>query len=205
MIFVCDGVMSLMKYSAMRSGVWGLIAGALALCGCSSSGVYRELDGWLVCENARPQYHAYYDVFYVAPAAYAGRGDYPYEAHDQALEETTRMFGKHVRVFAPIYHDRADVERAFWHYIDTYHGNGLPWPMNDDTRSFVFVGEGLGATYLADFVRRKENKLRKLGYVGSWCSPTTTNGFVTAEMVSDINQSVKRVRYLKTWERDEDK
>ena len=182
---------------------WAACVG-LALCGCSSSKAYRELDGWLVCENARPQYHAYYDVFYAAPLAYAGRGEYPYAAHDQALEETTRMFGKHVRIFAPIYHDRADLERALDHYLDTYHGNGLPWPMNDDSRPFVFVGEGLGATYLADFVRRKEDKLRKLGYVGSWFSPATTNGFVTAEMVSDVNQSVKRVLYLKTWDRDEE-
>ena len=120
-------------YNSPRSR-WGILLSVLAFAvgGCSSSGVYRELDGWLVCENARPQYHAYYDVFYVAPEAYSGRGDYPYAAHDQALEETTRMFGKHVRIFAPIYHDRRDVEKAFWHYIDTYHGNGLPWPMNDE-------------------------------------------------------------------------
>lgn len=192
-----------LEQNLRRLGALILTVAGLAVGGCSSSGVYRELDGWLVCENARPQYHAYYDVFYVAPEAYSGRGDYPYAAHDQALEETTRMFGKHVRIFAPIYHDRRDVEKAFWHYIDTYHGNGLPWPMNDDTRPFVFVGEGQGAAYLADFARRKESKLRKLGFVGAWCSPETTNGFVTAEMVSDVNQSVKRVRYLKAWDRDE--
>ena len=185
-------------------GPLALATGAFVFGGCSSPGVYRELDGWLVCENARPQYHAYYDVFYLAPEAYAGRGEYPYAAHDQALEETTRMFGKHVRIFAPIYHDRADVERAFWHYIDLYHGNGLPWPLNDDSRPFVFVGEGLGATYLADFVREREGKLGRLGFVGYWGSPPTTNGFVTAEMVSDINQNVKRVLYLRSWERDEE-
>ena len=175
---------------------------ALALCGCSSPGVYRELDGWLVCENARPQYHAFYDVFYLAPEAYSGTGEYPYALHDQVMEETTRMFGHHVRVFAPIYHDIADAERALDHYLDLYHGNGLPWPMNDDSRPFVFVGEGQGAAIVAEILLRRESKLRKKGYVGNWCSPGTTNGFVTAELVADIGQSVKRVLYLRAWERD---
>lgn len=174
------------------------------MCGCSSPGVYGELDGWLVCENARPQYHAYYDVFYLAPEAYSGKGEYPYAAHDQALEETSRMFGNHVRVFAPIYHDVEDVERALEHYLETFHGNGLPWPKNDDSRPFVFVAEGEGAALANDIARRKERMLRKHGFVGSWCSEGTFDGFVTSELVSDIGASVKRRLYLKAWDRDDD-
>lgn len=176
----------------------------LALCGCSSSKVYRELDGWLVCENARPQYHAYYDVFYLAPEAYAGQGEYPYAAHDRALDETTRMFGKHVRVFAPIYHDRRDVEKALAHYLDTYHGNGMPWPQNDDSRPFVIVAEGQGAEIALEIARRKQRMLRNHGFVGCWCSPETMTGFVTDVLVSDIGASVKRGLYLKTWNRNGD-
>lgn len=187
---------------AMRAGALGMVVSALAFCGCSSSGVYRELDGWLVCENARPQYHAFYDVFYAAPAAYVGQGEYPYAQHNQTLEETTRMFGHHVRVFAPIYHNAADVEQALEHYIDTYHGNGLPWPENDDTRPFVFVGEGQGAAILSEILMRRESWLLKRGFVGFWCSPGTAEGFVTPELVNEINQNVKRVLYLRAWNRD---
>lgn len=181
--------------------IFALFLGVSALvCGCSSSGVYRKIDGWLVCDNARPQYHAYYDLFYVAPQAYDGQGEYPYAACDQVLEETTRMFGSHVRVFAPIYHDRQDVERALRHYLNTFHGSGFG--SDDEHRPFAIVAEGEGAAILSEILDRQEKHLRKEGLVGCWCSPDTSSGFVTEELVADIGANVRNVLYRRAWDRN---
>lgn len=179
-----------------------LFIAQLAVLGCSSSKAYEDQDNWLVRENARPHYFAPYDIFYLAPQNYSGQGQYPYEAHGKAMTETVDQFGVHTRVFAPLYHDAEDVAAAYFHYLDHYHGNGLPWPLNEDDRPFVFVGEGVGAQLLSEFERSRPWRLRRKGFLGGWYSPDTTNGFITATMVKDVDAVVKSELYRRGWNRD---
>lgn len=191
--------------SFARSGlahVGGQIAFALfLLCGCSSPGVYDSPKGWFVCENARPLYAVDYDVFYLASDSYDGREESVVAQREKIKVDVTRKFGPRVRVFAPVFHDGEDIERAFWHYLDVYDDGGYA-DAQDAGRPFAFVGEGKGAECACDFVRREERRLRDRGLIGCWFSPMATNGFLSAEMVSEIGAKVRRMTYQKVWGRD---
>lgn len=171
------------------------ICGCAILSGCASQDVYDEPDSWLVRENGRPHYFAAYDIFYLAPHRYDGHGEFPYAAYAQVRHEVVMPFGVHTRVFAPIYRDAEDVERALDYYLERYH--------DGDERPFVFLGEGDGAKILADLAREREGSLRKKGFQGGWYSPDTECGFVTEATVSDVNDFVGSVLYERSWGRRE--
>ena len=187
--------------SSARNGL-ACALGLFLFCGCSSPGVYDRPEGWFVCDNARPLYSADYDVFYIASDPHDGQGEGLAAQRGKISVEVTGKFGGRVRVFAPIYRDGEDIERAFRHYLDVYDDGGYA-DARDAGRPFAFVGEGKGAECACDFVRREEERLRDRGLVGCWFSPAATNGFPSAATVSEIGAKVRDMAYRKTWGRDE--
>lgn len=203
MICLCARASVRLAYTLGGWGVLVLLLLSVGLTsGCSSPQPFKKQESWLIRENARPHYFALYDIFYLSPSNYVGTGDFPYAAHGKALEETVNQFGVHTRVFAPIYHDAKDVEEAFEYYLDMYHGNGLPWPINEDDRPFVFIGEGEGAKLLSDFEQSQLRRLRRKGFLGGWYSPETKGGFVTDILAREVTDAVRAEVYKRTWGRD---
>ena len=176
------------------------MASLVMLAGCFSPCPYEDQDNWLIRDNARPAYFALYDVFYLSPTVY--NGTYPYKARIKAQDETSVLFGKHVRVFAPLYQNEEDLDTAFAYYADTYHGGVWPHRLTGGDRPFVLIAEGKGAELLAAYEEDHRGRLERLGLVGSWYSPMTTNGFMTAAIVSNVNEVVRAELYRRTWKRE---
>ncbi len=163
-----------------------LLAAGLSFAGCiGGRGPYYNIDSWYVRQNAVPQYFAGYDVFYMFPETYDS-GKMSISNRDFAVKQTG-LFGNKVRVFAPLCRDAEDAETAFDWYLDNSH---------DPDRPFVFLGEGAGAKMLEPLV----DCARRNGLVGSYLvQERVPNGFVTQELVDQINERVREHLHRLEW------
>lgn len=152
---------------------------------------YSFVDNWLIRQNAVPPYFAEYDVFYAARELYEPV-DYPVDLYDYAYAQTVEMFGKKVRIFAPLIHDAGDVEAAVEHYLGHYHRG---------KRHFVFLGEGKGGELLKAYAEENAGALKRRGMVAGWYSPGS-EGMVTSNLVEEVGRAVKFARYEQEWGRE---
>jgi hypothetical protein len=164
-----------------------VLAAGLSFAGCiGGRGPYYNVDSWYVRQNAVPQYFAPYDVFYMFSEPYDD-GKMSITNRDFTVKQT-ELFGKKVRVFAPLCRDADDAETALDWYLDNYH---------DPDRPFVFLGEGEGAKLLEPLIDGARGK----GLVGSFLSEERTpDGFVTPELVDRINERVRAYLHRREWE-----
>lgn len=152
---------------------------ALLIVGCNSARPYYNIDNWYVRQNAVPQYFARYDVFYLHPEFYVGMVQ-SISNHDYTVKYTSDLFGKKVRIFAPLCRKAEDAEEALEWYLDNYHDSGRP---------FVFIGEGEGRKMLKPLIEDSW----KQGLVSyHWGRPTTN-------MVMRITAEIDEFLYRRDW------
>ena len=142
--------------------------------GCQTN-PYTYSDNWVVRQNATPKYFAEYDVFYVYPAL---QTPMMWETNKDAAENifnyvsfhTTNVFGKKVRVFAPLVHQLPQEE---YDAILNSPGYKNPWKTalkpgiqdtimalrfylenyQKDEQPFIMLGHGQGALYLYEALK----------------------------------------------------
>lgn len=171
----------------------GSLAGMVLVGACNVPKPYYAIDNWYIRNNARPQYFAKYDVFYYHPE-YHHAGRMNITNHDFAVKQTTDLFGKKVRVFAPLCHDLKDAQDAFDWYIDNYH---------DPEQPFVMLGEGEGGKMLLELLEdiSNENSFVSAHYITN----VTDDGFMDATIVSNIEDEVNFFLYEREWGRENGK
>lgn len=175
--------------------------------GCQTN-PYTYSDNWVVRQNATPKYFAEYDVFYVYPAL---QTPMMWETNKDAAENifnyvsfhTTNVFGKKVRVFAPLVHQLPQEE---YDAILNSPGYKNPWktalkPGIQDTimalrfylenyqkyeQPFIMLGHGQGALYLYEALK--------------YCSEIEPDmGFIAAYLINGQNLSVEQIQKDFLW------
>lgn len=179
----------LLKHAALALLV--TLVGLIFLVGCNTvdrrpTDPYYIITNWYVRENARPQYSATFDVFYLHPALYDSE-EISQKNLDYTMNNTSYVFGKEARIFAPLCHDLEDCKRAFQWYYNNYHSPKRP---------IVFIGEGEGAKLLEALL----SKSKPDGMVLAKLSPEKVEGnYVTPEMVAEIDEEVRKYLYAMKW------
>lgn len=169
--------------------------------GCKTN-PYTYSDNWVVRQNATPKYFAEYDVFYVYPAL---QNSMMWETNKDSAENifnyvsfhTTNVFGKKVRVFAPLVHQIPQEEysailnspeyknpwktalksgiqdtiMALRFYLENYQKEEQP---------FIMLGHGQGALYLYEALK--------------YCREIEPDmGFIAAYLINGQNLSVEQI------------
>ena len=88
--------------------------------GCATS-PYEFGTNWLIRENDIPQYYSTFDLFYIGKAP-AGYGDTHDIQFNWTKTHTNDIFGRGVRVFAPVIPDSnaESVAAALKYYLNKY-------------------------------------------------------------------------------------
>ncbi len=181
-----------MKHTLLLSAVLF----ALIATGCSSVSPYDYMDNWVIRQNAVPGYFADFDVIYIYPSTVSNSKDlilnwkkekYAEEIFEFTRFQTSEVFGKKVRIFAPFVHQTSEQEyqkltssnlegwrhtaiangiedtiEAIRYYLKKYHTPGRP---------YILLGEGQGAV--------------DLYYAMKECTDINTqNGFVAAYLLN---------------------
>lgn len=172
------------------------------LAGCQTN-PYTYSDNWVIRQNATPRYFAEYDVFYVYPAL---QTPMMWETNKDAAENifnyvsfhTTNVFGKKVRVFAPLVHQVPQEE-----YISILNSTDYtdPWDTalkegikdtimalrfylenyQKEEQPFIMLGHGQGALYLYEALK--------------YCSEIEPDmGFIAAYLINGQNLSIEQIQ-----------
>ena len=170
------------------------IAAALAaalLAGCASP--YDYVDNWLIREDPVRPFAVHADVIYLQDALYTNVSSVA-TMLAYARDEVGRGRLSHVaRVFSPLVASPGDLNLAMKWYLKHHH---------DGRRPFFFIGEGAGGALLREYESENIDDLRDDGFVAGYYSEKTGNGFVTNDMVREIQDAVVRVRYREHWGRE---
>ena len=106
----------------------------LTVTACSSISPYDYGSNWLIRENDIPQFYSSFDLFYIgkAPAGYGNTHEIQF---NWTKTHTNDIFGRGVRVFAPVIPDSnaESVAAALKYYLNKYHKPGHP---------FILLAEG---------------------------------------------------------------
>jgi len=160
---------------------------------CLLSSPYDYAENWLVREDATRQFAVPSDIIYVQGIPYTNVADVATMHSYVQSEVGNGRFGNIARVFSPLVANAEDVEMALTWYLRHHHGRNRP---------FVFIGEGACGALLKQYEEQNEEDLRDDGFVTSFYTEKSHEGFVTDEMVREIRHALARVRYRDQWGRE---
>ena len=160
---------------------------------CLLSSPYDYAENWLVREDATRQFAVPTDIIYMQGVLYTNVADVAKMSAYAQGEIGKGRFGGLARVFAPLVANAEDVEMALTWYLRHHHGRNRP---------FFFIGEGACGALLKQYEEQNEEDLRDEGFVASFYTEKSHEGFVTAEMVREIRHALARSRYREQWGRE---
>jgi len=132
----------------------------LTVTACSSISPYDYGSNWLIRENDIPQFYSSFDLFYIgkAPAEYGDTHDIQF---NWTKTHTNDIFGRGVRVFAPVIPDSntESVAAALKYYLNKYHKPGHP---------FILLAEGSAADLLYAAMQKTDGITVKNGFVAAY-------------------------------------
>ena len=164
---------------------------ALPLAGCLSyTSPYDYVENWLVREDPVRTFVIHADIIYVQSELYTRLADVQKMQDHVRLEVGQGKFSSIARVFSPLIASPEDLEAALKWYFRYHHKKN---------RSFIFIGEGEGGQFLMDYEQEHADELREKGLVASYYCDEHKRGFVTQEMVDEIQEAIARARFRQIW------
>ena len=175
----------------MRGASAIFAAALLALAGCRSS-PYDYMENWAMREDAVRSFSVGADLIYLQGALYTNVSAVAGITAYVRSEVGKGRFTGIARVFSPLVEREEDLEMALDWYFDNC-GGGRP---------FFFVGEGEGGALLKAYEERNSEELREKGFVASYYTKNSHEGFVKDWLVRAVREGVTARRYRDQWGRD---
>ena len=182
-----------MNYIA-RARICSLALLALPLAGClSHTSPYDYVENWLIRDDPIRTFVIHADVIYVQSELYTKLADVQKMQDHVRLEVGKDKFGGIARVFSPLIASPEDMEAALKWYFRYHHKKD---------RSFIFIGEGEGGAFLKEYEDKDAEDLKEKGLVASYYCDEHKRGFVTQEMIEEIQEAIARARFRTIWGKD---
>ena len=177
-----------MKFQTLFS----IIAASLFLVSCASID-YSSKEKWLIRDNARPQYSAAFDIFYVGSDFYALDLDLD-ELKNFVVRELVRRCEKKARVFVPMVQTSEDVDAALELYLELYHG--------DNERPFAIICQGEAGKLLMRIAQKRSKALKEAGLFFVRYSDSKDESFLSEELCGEIMDAFDRYHGKMLWGRE---
>ena len=186
--------MNMKKNCIAGARICSLALLALSIAGClSHTSPYDYVANWLVREDPIRTFVIHADVIYVQSELYTKLADVQKMQDHVRLEVGKDKFGGIARVFSPLIASPEDMEAALKWYFRYHHKKD---------RSFIFIGEGEGGSLLQEYEQEHADELREKGLVASYYCDEHKRGFVTQEMIEEIQEAIARARFRTIWGKD---
>lgn len=164
-----------MKFQTLFS----IIAASFFFASCTSID-YSSKEKWLIRDNARPQYSAAFDIFYVGSDYYALDLDLD-ELKNFVVRELVRRCEKKARVFVPMVQTPEDMEAALELYLELYHG--------ENERPFALLCQGEAGKLLMKIALKRSKTLKEMGLFFLRYSEFKDESFLSEELCGEIMQA----------------